>query len=50
MPETPVVPAMSTSTSVFDTAAKEARVERMGQRLRQLVQTADATSASAVAA
>jgi hypothetical protein len=48
---TPAVASMNPSAlALDDAAAKQARVDRMGRRLRQLVQAADVTSTSAVAA
>jgi hypothetical protein len=47
---TPAAASMNLSDSAFDDAAKQARVDRIGRRLRQLVQAADAPSASAMAA
>jgi hypothetical protein len=53
LPEHDLVSAATPAAAVMaldDAAAKQARIDRMGRRLRQLVQAADAPSASAVAA
>jgi hypothetical protein len=44
------VPATLRAPLLDDVDARQARIERMGQRLKQLVQVADAPAATAVTA
>ena len=49
-PTPPAGPAVQSSPVGDDAEARQARIDRMGQRLKQLVQVADAPAATAVTA
>jgi len=49
-PTPQAVPAVRSSPFGDDAEARQARIDRMGQRLKQLVQVADAPAATAVTA